>query len=91
LSPPFTRLDRDGGVLAPGEIKTPATSGMRTGVLALSAPDGATLIAAKNEDALRWRLYDAKGQPEESAGSEAIPGGGAAGIALPDGKFVLFP
>ncbi len=87
----FARMNKDGGVLPPGEIKTPATSGMRTGVLALSAPDGATLIAAKNKDALGWQLYDAKGQPQGPAGSEASSGSGAAGIVLPDGKFVLFP
>jgi len=29
----FARLDKDGTVLAPGEIKTPGTSGMRSGVV----------------------------------------------------------
>ena len=87
----FARMDRDGAVLPPGEIKTPATSRMRTGVLALSTPDGTTLIAAKDKEMLRWQLYDAKGRPQGAAGSEASPGNGAAGVALPDGRFLLFP
>jgi hypothetical protein len=87
----FARMDRDGAVLPPGEIKTPATSGMRTGVLALGAPDGATLIAAKNKDVLTWQLYDAKGRPQGVPGTAPGAGSGAAGVALPNGKFVLFP
>jgi hypothetical protein len=64
---------------------------MRTGVLALSADDGTTLVGWKNKDVLGWQLYDAKGRPEEEAGSAPSPGSGAAGVVLPDGKFVLFP
>jgi hypothetical protein len=87
----FARLDKDGIVLPPGEVKTSETSGMRTGVVALGAPDGATLIASKNKEVLQWQLFDAKGQPQGAAGAELSPGNGAAGVALPDGKFVLFP
>lgn len=87
----FARLDNDGKVLEPGEIKTPGTNGMRTGILALSAADGATLVAWKNKDALGWQLYDAQGQPEGKPGSEASPGNGAAGVVLRDGRFLLFP
>lgn len=87
----FARLDKDGAVLPPGEIRTPGTSGMRTGVLALSANDGATLIVWKNKDVLGWQLYDAKGQQKGNPGSTQSPGNGAAGVALPNGKFVLFP
>ena len=86
----FARLDKDGAVVAPGEIKTPATSGMRTGVIALNGTDGTALVASKNKDVLEWQLYDAKGQPLGAAGSAASPGSGAAGVALPGGKFVLF-
>lgn len=86
----FARMDKDGAVVSPGEIKTPVTSGMRTGVLALTAPDGATLVAAKNKDALAWQLYDAKGAPQGAAGTAVSAGSGAAGVALPNGKFVLF-
>jgi hypothetical protein len=87
----FARLDKDGTVLPPGEIKTPGTSGMRTGVLALSANDGATLVAWKNKEILGWQLYDAEGQPQGNPGSAKSTGNGAAGVALPNGKFVLFP
>lgn len=87
----FARLDKDGESLPPGEIRTPGTSGMRTGLLALSASDGATLVAWKDKDVLGWQLYDAKGQPQGSPGSATSPGSGAAGVVLPNGKFVLFP
>ncbi|MEP6670115.1 MAG: hypothetical protein ABJF10_13225 [Chthoniobacter sp.] len=87
----FARLDKDGAVLPPGEIKTPGTNGMRTGILALSASDGATLIAWKNQNVLGWQLYDSAGQPQGSPGSAPSPGSGAAGVALPGGRFMLFP
>ena len=87
----FARLDTTGTVLPPGEIKTPGMSGMRTGLLALSAADGATLVAWKSKDLLGWQLYDAKGQPQGNSGSATSPGNGAAGVALPTGKFILFP
>ena len=87
----FARLDKDGIVLPPGEIRTPGTNGMRTGVLALSAADDATLIAWKNSDILGWQLYDSKGLPQGEPGSTPSAGNGAAGIVSPDGKFVLFP
>ena len=87
----FAQLDKDGTVLPPGEIKTPGTNGMRTGVTALTAADGATLIAWKNNDTLGWQLYDAKGQAQGSAGSAPSAGSGAAGVTLANGKFVLIP
>ncbi|MBI3867390.1 MAG: hypothetical protein HY299_02580 [Verrucomicrobia bacterium] len=37
----FARLDKAGTVMPPGEIKTPGASGMRNGLVALSATDGA--------------------------------------------------
>jgi hypothetical protein len=86
----FARLDRDGAVLPPGEIRTPGTTGMRTGLEALSAEDGAMLVAWKNKDVLGWQLYDAKGQPQGEPGSASSPGAGAAGVVLPNGKFILF-
>ncbi|MBI3867192.1 MAG: hypothetical protein HY299_01570 [Verrucomicrobia bacterium] len=87
----FARLDKDGAVLPPGEIKTPGTSGMRTGVLALGAPDGTALVAWKAKSELGWQIYDAKGRPKGSPGSEKSRGDGAAGVPLPDGTFILFP
>lgn len=87
----FARLDKDGAVLPPGEIKTPGTHGMRTDLLALTARDGATLVAWKNSNVLEWQLYDAQGQPQGKPGSETSPGNGAAGVVPPDGNFILFP
>ena len=87
----FARLDKGGAVMPPGEIKTPGTSGMRNRLVALSASDGTTLIAWKNKDILGWQLYDAKGHPQGVAESVTSPGGGAAGVVLPDGTFLLFP
>ncbi|HSI11311.1 MAG TPA: hypothetical protein VK961_04675 [Chthoniobacter sp.] len=87
----FARLGKDGAVLPPGEIKTPGRNGMRTGIVALSAKDGATLVAWKNQEALGWQLYNAQGQPIGNAGSEPSRGSGAAAVALPDGRFMVFP
>ena len=86
----FARLDKAGAVLPPGEIMTPGSNGMRTGLLALSAADGATLVAWKKDGVLGWQLYDAEGQPQGKTDSAASPGNGAAGVALANGKFVLF-
>ncbi len=87
----FARLDKDGTVLAPGEIATPGTAGMRTGVAALAGSDGSALVAWKDKDVLGWQIYDADGRPAGDAGSAPSKGGGAAGVALPDGRFVLYP
>jgi hypothetical protein len=87
----FARLDKDGKVLPPGEILTPGTTGMRMGLLALSAPDGATLVAWKNKETLGWQIYDTNGQPQGTADSTISAGSGAAGVVLRDGRFALFP
>lgn len=86
----FAQLDKDGGVLPPGEIRTPGASGMRMGLLALNAKDGMTLVGWKQNDVLGWQLYGADGKPQGKTGSAKSPGNGAAGVALPSGKFVLF-
>ena len=87
----FARLDKRGSVLPPGKIRTPGTTGMRTGLLALSARDGATLVAWKNKNVLGWQLYNEKGQPQGNAGSESSPGNGAGGVVLANGTFIVFP
>jgi hypothetical protein len=87
----FVRLDKDGRVLPPGEIRTPGTSGMRNGLLALSCSNDVTLVAWKNSGVLGWQLYDGKSQPQGESGSVTSPGGGAAGVALSDGRFLVFP
>ena len=87
----FARLDKEGAVLPPGEIRTPGSNGMRTGILALgAATDGATLVAWKKDDLLGWQLYDSKGQPQGKSDSAKSVGNGAAGVALPNGNFILF-
>lgn len=86
----FTRLDRQGGFLSPAEIKTPGSTGMRTGLLALAAADGSTLVAWKEENQLHWQLYDAKGKPVGTAGSAKSSGKGVAGVVASDGNFLLF-
>jgi hypothetical protein len=86
----FARLDSQGRALPPAEIKTPGRSGMRTGMLALSAPDGRTLIAWKKDDHLGWQLYDAQGRPSGSPGSAGSTGNGVAGVVDTDGEFILY-
>jgi hypothetical protein len=87
----FARLDADGKVLPPGEIKTAGKNGMRTGIFALTADDGAALIGWKNNGKLGWQLYDATGKAQGPAGSRASKGNGAAGIALKNGTFLVLP
>jgi hypothetical protein len=87
----FARLNPDGTPSLTGEVKTPGTTGMRAGLLALGASDGATLIAWKNKDVLGWQLYDSNNQPQGAPGSAASPGNGAAAVVLGDGRFLVFP
>jgi hypothetical protein len=86
----FARLDGKGESLMPAEIKTPGRSGMRTGILALSAPDGGTLVAWKKDDQLGWQFYDADGRPSGAPGAAKSPGNGAAGVVGKDGRFILY-
>jgi hypothetical protein len=86
----FARLDGQGDPLPPGEIETPGRSGMRTGVLALTAPDRSTLVAWKKGDELGWQLYGADGRPAGEPGAAKSPGHGAAGVVSKDGRFILF-
>jgi len=86
----FAHLNADGKVLAPGEVKTPGTAKMHTGVLALAAPDGTTLVAWKVDGVLGWQVYDAQGQPQGAAGSVRSAGLGAAGTVDRNGRFLLF-
>jgi hypothetical protein len=86
----FARLDAKGNLLPPGEIKTPGRSGMRTGMVALDAPGGGTLVAWRQDDSVKWQLYDAKGQPSGSVGSAKSAGAGVAGVVDKGGHFILF-
>ncbi len=86
----FARMDRNGKVVPPGEVKTPGRTGMRTGVLALEAPDGQTLVAWKHQGELSWQLYSPDGHPQDAPHSIASVGSGTGGIVDKAGKFILF-
>ena len=86
----FARLDGKGKLLPPGEIKTPGKTGMRTGMLALNGPRGSTLAAWRQDDCMKWQLYDAKGKPSGSVGSAKSAGTGVAGVVDKGGQFILF-
>ncbi|MDR3622737.1 MAG: hypothetical protein P4L85_25515 [Paludisphaera borealis] len=86
----FARLNGDGVAAGPEEIPTPGRSGMRTGMLALTDPDGRTLAAWRSGDEIGWQLYDRDGRPLGRPGSAKSPGNGVAGVAGEDGRFLLF-
>ena len=86
----FTRLDGQGRLQSPAEIKTPGTTGMRTGMLALSAADDGTLVAWKKDGQLNWQLYDSRGRLSGSRASARSAGNGVAGVLTKNGQFVLF-
>jgi hypothetical protein len=86
----FAQLDDGGKPLPSAEIKTPGRAGMRTGMLALSAPDGSTLVAWTKDEQLGWQLYDAKSKPTGSPGYAKSSGNGVAGVVSTNGQFILF-
>ena len=86
----FAHLNGEGEPFQPIEIKTPGRSGMRTGILALSAPDGGTLVAWKKDEQLGWQFYDADGHRAGAPGAAKSPGHGAAGVLGKDGRFILY-
>jgi hypothetical protein len=86
----FTLLDGKGELRSPGEIVTPGTTAMRSGILGLPSPDGSTLVAWKKEGRLGWQLYDPQGKPSGPVGSAQSPGKGVAGVVDQDGNFLLF-
>lgn len=85
----FARLDAKGALLSPAEVKTPGTTGMRTGMTALHGSDGATLITWKKDNQLGWQLYDQRGRPSGRPGSASSTGSGAAGVVAKNGDFIL--
>jgi hypothetical protein len=86
----FARLDRKGKLLPPGEIKTPGKAGHRTGLIALSGPDGCTLVTWTKDNELGWQLYEANGRPSGLLGSARSSGNGVAGVVDKEGHFILF-
>jgi hypothetical protein len=87
----FARLGQDGALLPPGEVKTAVTTGMRTGLLALGASSGNTLIVWKDHHELRWQLFDQNGKPSGTSGIADSAGKGVAGVVDQQGDFILFP
>jgi len=85
----FARLDKQGELTSPKEVKTPGNPGMRSGILAIPAPGGSTLVAWKKENRLGWQLYDGKGEPSGAAGSAQSAGKGAAVVVTKSGDFVV--
>ena len=86
----YARLDAQGALQPPGEIKTPGSTGMRTGMITLTGTSGDTLVGWKKEGQLGWQLFDSKGQPAGRAESVKSPGTGVAGVVTPAGRFLLF-
>lgn len=86
----FTRLDTNGVPLAPKEIKTPGSNGMRTGIVTVPTADGGTLVAWKKDGRLGWQLYNERGKPTGIPGSAASPGNGAAATLAKNGEVILF-
>jgi hypothetical protein len=86
----LARLDGRGDPSGQDEIQTPGRSGMRTGVLGLTALDGSTLVAWTKDGQIGWQLYDVEGRPTGSPGSAKSRGNGVAGVVGKDGRFILF-
>jgi hypothetical protein len=92
----YARLDEQGQLLAPVEVKTPGTAGMRSGVVASADAAGNTLVAWKKNGELGWQLFGKDGRPAGesgtvgTAGTAKSPGNGVAGALVGDGKWILF-
>lgn len=86
----FARVNGKGNLLPPGEIKVPGRTGMRTRMMALSDAKGNTLIAWKQDECVKWQLYNAKGRASGSVGSANTSGNGVAGVVDKSGHFILF-
>lgn len=86
----LARLDGQGQVRSPGEIGTPGRSGMRTGLVALPAPDGSTLVAWNEQSRVHWQLYEAGGGAVGREQSAPTAGTGVAAVLDGQGRFVVF-
>jgi len=86
----LARLDASGALKSPNEIKTPGSNGMRTGVLAIAATEGRTLVAWKKDNQLGWQLYDDRGRPSGAPGLTQSAGNGVAGVLARNGELILF-
>jgi hypothetical protein len=86
----FTRLDKEGNQLFPGEVATDGRAGIHDGILALESPNSQTLIAWNYLSNLTWQVFDAAGRRIGPSGSAPITGKWAPGVVLNDGRFILF-
>jgi hypothetical protein len=59
-------------------------------MLALNSAKGSTLVVWRQDDSVKWQLYDAKGQPSGPVGSANSAGTGVAGVVAKSGNFILF-
>lgn len=87
----FATLDGGGVPSGPAEVFTSGTSGMRTGMLALSAADGTTLVAWRDGGRIAWQVYGGDGRAIGAPGSAESQGKGVAGVVGNDGQFILYP
>lgn len=85
----FSRLNPDGGIAPPGEIKVTA-DGRYPVVL---GNETELLVAWKQDARLSWQLFDLHGnrRGETLSVQTSLPGRRPAGVVLDNGNFLLFP
>jgi hypothetical protein len=86
----FARLNADGSLLAPQEVKTAGLCGMRTGIVGLPIADGRTLVAWKKDNKVGWQLYDSRGKTDGLPRYADCIGSGVAVTTTKSGDVVLF-
>jgi hypothetical protein len=85
----FGHLNAQGKLQAPGEVKTTGSHGMRTGLMALEAPNGHVLVAWNNNNTLGWQEYDETSLGVGAPGSAKTSGNGLAMFSVKDGFVVV--
>ena len=86
----LARLDADGVVALPGVTPVAGHAGHRTGITALSASDGSTLVAWNDKGQVKWQVHDAAGRPSSPLEMEQTTGTGPAAVVTHAGDFVIF-
>lgn len=86
----FANLNREGAPQLPKEVKTPGTTGMRTGMIALPTPTGGTLVSWNHDNQVHWQVYSKAGAPSGRGGSMKTAGKGAAAVVTKGGEMVVF-
>lgn len=85
----FARLDRDGALRDPGEVKTGGATSHRSGMSIVADAQGRTLVAWKRNGELSWQLFDAQARPQSAPETVKSPGKSAAAVLTRSGEFVL--